>query len=137
FDWAQSYQGKAPDVGAYENEELVEGPPFRFLTPPNGKINYREKPRIVRHEVKENKLIIYFSEKINPASIQKDDLTLFDSEKEFAVSSISVTNENYAVTIEANGKIIKENLSISFKKMPVGMNGEKATYWASTIKIER
>lgn len=137
FNWKQDYEGKAPDVGAYENGKLVDGPPFRFLIPPKTEFTYQEKPRIVKHKVNENKLTIYFSTEINTSSIRKDDLMLFNNGKEIPILSISFSDENYAVIIEADSKLFEENLSISFKKMPVGINGEKATYWASTIKIEK
>ena len=137
FNWTQSYNGSAPDIGAYENDSLIEGPPFRFLNPPEGEINYKEKPRIVRYNVEENELILYFSDRLDPDSINRNDINLFEDGKSIEVSSVLITDENYAITIKTGKKITKEELSISFNKMPLGMNGEKATYWASTIKIAR
>ena len=135
FNWKQDYSGSAPDIGAFENDKLVEGPPFRFLIPPDEELNYKERPRIVRYNVEDNQLILYFSDKIEPNSVNGDEINLFENGEGLKVTSVSVTDENYAVTIKTGKRLIKENLSLSFKKMPLGMNGEKATYWASTIKI--
>lgn len=137
FNWKQDYEGKAPDVGAYENGKLVEGPPFRFLFPPETEFSYKEKPRIVKHDINENKLTVYFSAEIDTSTLKKEDVILFNNKNKIPVLSVSFSDENYAVTFETAVKLIKENLSISFKKMPVGTNGEKATFWASTIKIKK
>ena len=137
FDWTQSYKGKAPDVGAYENNELVDGPPFRFLLPPGVKVSYKEKPRIVRDRVNSNKLILFFSEAINPETVKKEDINLFVNHNSKLIKTISFSDHNYKMIIETNSGIDEKDISISFKKMPVGVNGEKATYWGSTIRIEK
>ena len=135
FNWKQDYSGSAPDIGAFENDKLVEGPPFRFLIPPDEELNYKERPRIVRYNVEDNQLILYFSDKLEPNSVNSDEINLFENGEGLKVTSVSVTDENYTITIKTGKRLTKENLSLSFKKMPLGMNGEKATYWASTIKI--
>lgn len=137
FDWTQSYHGKAPDVGAYENNELVEGPPFRFLLPPGTEVSYKEKPRIVRSKTNSNKLILFFSEAINSETVKKEDVNLFVNHDPELVKDISFSDHNYKMIIETDSNIKGKDVSISFKKMPVGINGEKVTYWASTIKIEK
>ncbi len=137
FDWSQSYEGKAPDVGAYENGKLVEGPPFRFLLPPGGKVEYKEKPRIVRYSIDGNKLIIYFSDQIDKSSVAKEGINIFSADKKLPITFVSFSGNNYEMIIETGAKFSGENISLSFNKMPQGMNGETATYWASAIKIKK
>ena len=137
FDWTQSYEGKAPDVGAYENDKLVEGPPFRFMTLTDSKIEYKEKPRIVRYYLDRNKLTIYFSDQINKLSVMKEDINVFSENEKVPVISVSFPRNNYEMIIETNAKLSGESISISFNKMPKGINGENATYWASTINIHK
>ncbi len=133
----KSYKGKAPDVGAYENNELVEGPPFRFLLPPGTETTYKEKPRIVRDKINSNKLILFFSEGINPETVMKEDINLYADHDLKLVRDVSFSDHNYKMIIKTDSDIEGKNVSISFKKMPIGMNGEIATYWASTIRIEK
>ena len=66
--FTQSYEGKAPDIGAYEGDKLVEGPPFYTRIPPGGLL-YTEKPRITRHRVKGPVLTVFFSWPLRPATL--------------------------------------------------------------------
>jgi hypothetical protein len=137
YDWTQSFHGKAPDVGAYEDGALVDGPPFRFMVPPEGKVSYAEKPRIVRHRVEGNKIILFFSEKLEPASVNKSDAELFEGNDALEIVSASFPLNRYELVIETKSSIGHGELSLSFKRLPVGMNGERVTYWASTIGVHK
>ncbi|MGD8780465.1 MAG: hypothetical protein PVH88_16050 [Ignavibacteria bacterium] len=136
LDWTQTYSGNAPDVGAYENGELVEGPPFRFMIPPNSKIEHKEKPRIVRHKIKGNALTIYFSDQIDTVRSRDCKIKVFAKGKEVEVISAEYQN-TYRLDLITDSKLDKHDVSILFNKMPLGMNGENATYWASTIRIKK
>ena len=135
YDWAQSYRGAAPDIGAYEDGVLVEGPAFRYMAPPQSQIVYAEKPRIVRHRVEGNKVIIYFSEKIDPSSFRKEDIELFANGGELGILSASFPRDKYELVIETTTAPGSGMVSVSFKRLPVGMNGERVTYWASAMNI--
>ncbi|MCX6170279.1 MAG: hypothetical protein NTX65_13110 [Ignavibacteriales bacterium] len=137
FDWKQSFEGKAPDIGAYENNKLVEGPPFRFMIPPDGSIEYKEKPRIVRNYIDGNKVIIYFSGQIDPSSVKITDVALYKRDEKLKVESVSFPNNKYEMIVGVQTIPVKGDLSLSFHSMPLGINGEQATYWASTIKIHK
>jgi hypothetical protein len=135
FEWTQSFRGKAPDMGAYEDGILVEGPPFRYMESPDGKSLYQEKPRIVRHHVIGNRVIIYFSDQIDPAASTKGDVAVFEGERVLNISSLSFPRNKYEMVIETGAVSDPSALSVAFKQLPRGMNGEQATVWASTIRI--
>jgi hypothetical protein len=137
FDWIQSFAGKGPDMGAYEDGTLVEGPPFRFMVPPQGEMSYKEKPRIVRDRTDGNKITLFFSEKIDPSSVGAEDIELYKGEEKLAISSVSFPRNNYELVVEAKSVSVPGELSLSFRRLPSGMNGERATSWASTIKIHK
>ena len=137
LDWTQSYIGKAPDVGAYENGKPVDGPAFRFMIPPQGKISYKEKPRLVKNRIYGNKVILYFSDRIDPLSVKNNFVELYKGGEKLSITSVSFSNDNYQMNVEANSIPASGELSVSFKTMPKGINGETATYWASAIKIYR
>ncbi len=134
FNWIQSFEGKAPDIGAYENNKLVEGPPFRYLVPPGSKINLKEKPRIVRNYIKGNKIVIYFSDKIDASSVRKEFISIYKGGKKMKIASVSFPENEYQMVIEAGMLLGEGEFSISFNQMPKGINGEAATFWASTIR---
>lgn len=136
-DWAQEFAGKAPDVGAYENGQLVEGPPFRIMDPPEGILPYKEKPRIVRAKVIGKSVMIFFSDKISPMSVRKEDVEVFEDNRGIDVSTVELSPDRYAVIIGVKEEIDMKALSLAFKKMPRGMNGEEATYWASAMHVHK
>ena len=136
LDWRQSYDGKAPDVGAYENGNLVEGPPFRFRIPPDANLSYKEKPRIVRYKIEGNKLILFFSDKIDTSVSKENIISVYQGEQNIQVKSVSFNN-NYKLVVNTYSSLSKDDLSIKFNSIPKGLNGEIATYWASAIKIKK
>ncbi len=136
-DWVQEFDGKAPDVGAYENDQLVEGPPFRIMNPPEGTLTYKEKPRIVRDKVAGKSVTVYFSDRIDPGSVTKDDIELYKGDEKLMVVAMTLSPDGYRLSALVNAEVDRSALSISFTRMPRGLNGEEATYWASTMPIHR
>jgi hypothetical protein len=137
FDWTQKYSGKAPDVGAFEGEELVDGPAFRFILPEGVKTEYNENPRIVKSIVDKNKFLLYFSSEIDPTTVDKGFVHLYLKDQELKITSMSFPRDNYEMELVANKTIKKDEVSISFEKFPKGKNGELATGWASSVKIHK
>jgi hypothetical protein len=135
--WTQSYVGKAPDIGAYDNGKLVEGPPFRFIPPPGAVLSYKEKPRIVRDYINGNNLILYFSEALDPITVKKDSIILYSNNVKVRISKVSLGDDNYSLSITTGKDLSGSTPSISFEPLPYGINGQQATYWASTIKIHK
>ena len=130
--FTQSYEGSAPDMGAYEGDHLVEGPPFQFLEPPGGSL-YVEKPRMVRHRVNGNQLTIFFSIDINPSTVNKNSITLQSGGQNVAIQSVAFHDSPRAMVITTGQELDENNLAIQFDPLPVGTNGETATYWASVL----
>lgn len=137
LDWSQSFNGKAPDLGAFEDGRLVEGPAFRFMTPPGSRVEYKEKPRIVRCRSEENRVSLYFSDKINPASVKKDDIELYRGDTRIKMSSVSCSRNNYELVLETEALPAVGEISLQFKNLPKGLNGETVTMWASAAKLHR
>jgi hypothetical protein len=137
FDWTQSFGGKAPDMGAYEDGTLVEGPPFRFMIPPDSGVLYREKPRIARDRTEGKTITLFFSEKIEPSSVRREDIELYRGEEKLVITSASFPRNNYELVLEMQSASPRGELSLTFRQLPSGMNGERATSWASTIKIHK
>ncbi|MBD3288862.1 T9SS type A sorting domain-containing protein [candidate division KSB1 bacterium] len=132
FDWEQDYEGAAPNIGAFENGRLVEGPPFRFREPPGGAY-YTENPRIVRHQIDQNQLLFHFSAELDPASVTTDAIHLFQDSLEIEVQDVSFPENEYEMLITANRVLRADEISLRMDPLPVGRNGESATHWASTI----
>ena len=133
--WTQAYKGKAPDIGAYENNDLVEGPPFRFRLPDSAKFSYKERPRIVRYRAEGKKLFIYFSDQINTSSVTPLTILLGSHGRRIAVFDASFPNSKYELVIETKTKIDPATIAIGFQSLPRGMNGMPVTYWASVLPV--
>jgi len=133
FGWTQEFQGNAPDVGAYEDGQLVEGPPFRFAIPPGGTVAYREKPRVTRHRIRGNTLLLDFSERIDTGMVRKDHIALIKGEVPVTVASVTFADP-YSAVITTAEMPDKGELTLRWNVLPVGLNGEPLTYWASTIR---
>lgn len=134
FNWEQSYLGKAPDIGAFEGEKRMEGPPFKYLEPPM-EDGYDEKPRIVRHEIPGNELILYFSFDLDEASTRATSIKVFSGNESINVREIMLDKHDRRKLIVTLSENIPEGLSVYFDALPVGINGKKATHWASAIPV--
>jgi hypothetical protein len=137
FDWVQSFEGGAPDAGAFEGDKLSEGPPYRFLAPPESNLTYKERPRIVRHKIKDNFLILWFSEALDPLTVNKNSVSVFSGQNKLAVSMVSMRLNNYEMIIETPSVVPSEDVSLCFNSLPKGLNGETLTYWSSSINIKK
>ncbi len=66
----RSFEGIAPDIGAYDNGHLIEGPPFRYMEPA-AEVPYREMPRITRHWFDGEDLELWFSIPLKEESLDR------------------------------------------------------------------
>lgn len=134
--WEQTFAGQGVDIGAYENNELVEGPPFRFRKPEGAMFDYMETPRIVRYTTRKNTIHLFFSDAIDPRSIKATDVQVFNNGKEIKIHHISFKNSAYELIVETDNDPGK-NLSIRFVHPPVSVHGATYTNWASAIPIKK
>ena len=135
FGWVQSYQGTAPDIGAYEGGDLQEGPPFRFRTLPGMSFAYAEKPRIVRSRLTGSTLSLSFSDAIDPSTVSAAAILLSQSGTVLRVGGVSLADDNFRMNLEiAPGRALDERaMTVAFTPLPKGMNGENVTLWATTL----
>lgn len=134
YEWTQSYDGAAPDIGAFEGSKLTDGPPFRFLPSPEGAF-YQERPRISKHLVDGSKLALFFTTAINPDSISTSDVSLFEDGQPVAIDSIRFPHHHHEMVLYCKEGLEADKLSLLFANQPVGQNGLKGTYWGSSIPI--
>lgn len=133
--WTQSYQGSAPDVGAFEGEDLHEGPAFRFRSPPGVAVPYVEKPRIVRSRLSGNTLSLNFSEVLDPATISAQAITITEKGVPLGVLGVYLSDGDYRMNVDTDPgrQVDVRDLTVSFNPLPKGRNGETATLWAATL----
>jgi hypothetical protein len=139
FGWTQSFQGTAPDVGAYEGADIQEGPPFRFRIPPGVLSTYTEKPRIVRSRVAGNTLALFFSAPIDPSTVSASAALVTLSGAPLRVVSLSLSDDNYTMNIgiEPGRTLNEQSLAVGFNPLPKGANGETATLWGAALAAYR
>ena len=81
--------------------------------------------------------MLFFSGKLNKSSVDKGKIEVYQNGNIIDVESATVSDDNYEIILQTDKELHPKQLSISFKELPVGLNGERATYWASTINIFR
>ena len=134
FQWVQRFAGTAPDIGAYEGGNLADGPPFRFIPSPQGAY-YEERPRISRHRLDNNLLVLYFSAELDTATVSPGMLGVFSNGNPVTVDSLFFPNHHFEMYIHLTETPAFDSLSIWFSEKPLGTNGLPLTYWASTVPI--
>ncbi len=53
------YRGEAPDIGAYDNGELIQGTPFQYMLP-GQEVPFKEMPWITRYQTESNFIKVWF-----------------------------------------------------------------------------
>lgn len=132
FNWIQSYEGNAPDIGAFEGNQLTDGPPFRFI-PAQGFDLYEERPRISKHKVLKDRLLLYFSAPLDPNTLDANSIQVYQDGKAVEVESIDFPRDNYEVHIQTKASLSEARCSIEMGNEIKGENGLAVTKWASTI----
>jgi hypothetical protein len=135
--WVQSFQGAAPDIGAFEGDSLVEGPPFRFRTSPELDIGYIERPRIVRSKIVGERLDVWFSAPLDPSTVSASSVSLREDESTIGVLGVSLSDDNYRMGIDAGKDIDGSKIKLSFNPLPKGTNGADATLWAAALPFSK
>ena len=131
--WSQSFSGSAPDIGAFEGDQPIDGPVFRFRNAPGLNISYKEKPRIVKSKVTGNILDLFFSDILDPATAANSDIILREKGIAVDISNLLILNDNYLMELETSKNLSEKDLTIEFRNFPRGMNGENVTLWGSTL----
>lgn len=130
--FTQSYQGSAPDIGAYEGEQLFQGPAFEAKVPPGG-LQYSERPRIVRHTVDGSTLRIFFSWPLQ-SSVSSSAINLTADGANIPITNVSSGTSGRELILATGTNLSGKKLSLKFNTLPTGTNGQTATQWASTIE---
>ncbi|BBM85817.1 right-handed parallel beta-helix repeat-containing protein [Candidatus Uabimicrobium amorphum] len=116
-DWQSVFDGKAPDMGAFEKDKCLPGPPFCFMSD-----KYQERPRIVRLEMTNNDLRIWFS--------------VVMPEKEIEVrmgdNKITAVLQGHSLKCKIPDGLGKENIYLP--KNLCGTNGLHITLWSCQYK---
>ncbi len=131
FEWTE---GIAPPVGAFDGDQLVDGPPFRFRVPPGG-VTIPEKPRIVRHKILGDTLVVYFSVPVDAATVSPSSIHLSIGHDRVGIVQAVFPHNAYEMMVVADRVLQLEGLALRFDPLPVGVNGQAATHWASTIPL--
>jgi len=132
--FTQNYSGLAPDIGAYEGDRLVEGPPFYIRTPPDG-LPYREHPRITRHRVHNSQITLFFSTDLRPESVVTHAIDLRADNQKVIITKVRMGDTKREVIIEGQTNVENKLLKLALDPLPRGENGKLVTKWASTIEM--
>jgi hypothetical protein len=135
------YLGASPNMGAYEGEQRVYGLPFHYREAPGGSL-YQEKPRIVRIFHRGDRLAIFFSTEMDPASLEDTTFALESNHQKIPVKSLAVAGaprqQALIVTLEGPLPEEMEAVQVYLGNAPLrGLNGKLATLWAADLRLVR
>lgn len=122
------FTGDKLDIGAYDDNILVEGPVFRY-TDPGEEMPDKEKPRIVKHKIDQNKLTLWFSAPLDSETIQARNFWL----NTIPFSSYILEDDGYRLVLQSEVVLPVENIALQITEKPKGTNGEEIVLWASSI----
>jgi len=130
-----SYKGKAPDIGAWQGEHLVDGPAFRY-SDPGVEVPFKEHSRITKFSINGNMLSCWFSIAMPIKEIKKTRFTLISSGQEIPLKFSQVQDEGYCYIFSFKNKIDPHSqLKLEVDDWPIGQNGMSMTGWASAIEV--
>lgn len=141
----RSFKGTAPDIGAYDNGSLIDGPPFRYMEP-EVEVPYLEMPRITRHWFDGEDLELWFSVPLEEEVLDRIRfrLRVEGEESEWEIEGLS--EDAYGLWLtksEANvpreipaGESTDGRPLLMFSEWPRGTNGMIMTNWATTLPVE-
>lgn len=132
-DFTQFFQGTNPDIGAYEGNLLVEGPPFAWSIPAGG-LTYKDKPRVSRYRVNGNELRLFFSSELDPATVKAGRFKVMGDGTLLSLTTFKPGPTAREVIITFSTAIGSKKLKLCMNPLPLGVNGEQATNWASAIE---
>lgn len=123
YNWRSVFKGNAPDIGAFEGDDMHIGPPFRF-----DDSGYQEAPRIVQLFVTNLALEIFFSAAM-----------LSDAKTPVSIKLINGRSINLACALNAYNLhcdfpseiMYSQVLSITLSKNLKGTNGLEMSLWAA------
>ncbi len=133
------YEGKRPDIGAYEGEQRIEGPPFRYMDP-RVEVPFEELPRITRVKAEEKKLQLWFSMPMDAASLKNNGFLIGDGTRTIDLEYKSLSKDGYTLCLSGKA-LVKLNttersaLKLQLSKWPLGKNGQPLSAWASEINV--
>ena len=122
------FTGDKLDIGAYDDNKLVEGPVFRYVNP-GIEMPEREKPRIVKHEIEKNSLKLWFSCPLDIQTIRTGNFALND----IVFQRSLLQDDGYLLTLTAKENLPQCDVYLSMSHKPKSIEGEEVTLWASSI----
>ena len=134
------YSGRRPDIGAYDNDALIQGLPFRYIAP-DAKVPYKELPRITRMQVKDDKVRIWFSLPMDGFSLKLADNWLAHGDQLYPLEYKALSNDLYCLTLKgmylpsATNAFDLRGMELILSEWPKDMQGKRLSSWASEVQV--
>lgn len=133
LDWTQSFEGSAPEIGAYENKLPVTGPFFRVID--NDALQaVEELPRISQLHYTNEYLEISFSAPLDPSTVHQNVVFVYNDGSRETIGDFELINGNHTLRIvrKSDSKI---PVSIDVIDGLTGANQLPATDWGNASKF--
>ncbi len=135
-----TYSGRRPDIGAYDNDALIQGLPFRYRAP-DAKVPYRELPRITRMQVEDDKVHIWFSLPMDDFSLKLTDKWLVHGDQLYPLEYKALSDDLYCLTLKSTQLSLLSDsedlnsMELLLSHWPKDLQGQKLSSWASEVQV--
>jgi len=134
-DLIADFEGKGPDIGAYDNGKLIEGPAFRYVES-RERIPFLEMPRMTRYRIEGNKLTLWFSVPLDKAGLASLEFGLSDGQNSTLLEFEDMCSDDYGVVLSAKKELKQPSAFLTLSGYPSGKNGKALTGWASVLPLK-
>ena len=134
------YSGRRPDIGAYDNDELIRGIPFRYMNP-GVALPYTELPRITRIKTTGKEMRIWFSLPMDRFTLKLTQKSLLFNGHLYPLDFLDLSEDGYCLTLkgrglpETNDPSALRSMELVLSQWPQDTQGRKLTTWASEIRV--
>jgi hypothetical protein len=129
------YSGNAPDIGAFENNQLVQGPLFRFESFPHAK-EKNEFPRITGYRLHDHLLEVHFSIPMDPKSFTRNRLFLSSEDRLIQLTAGELSGDGFVSRFQLEEKPTGAIKSLIIRNRLKAKNGNLLTNWATALPVE-
>ncbi len=132
LNWTSIYEGTAPDIGAFDENEPIQGPFFRTDTLALA-IPVLEHPRITQHRSTNDSNYLSFSYPIDETTISGN-ITVFGENHESMLITDFVSMDNgYSIGFQSRFPVLRATITGPLQ----GINGLRATNWANAADFTK
>ena len=128
------YEGKSPDIGAFEGDRLYFGKPFEYMKESKA-VNFIEHPRISRYLEDGSHIKFWFTTPVSVESMKSCTFELIMKNSSQFITWHPELSDPYCFVFSLENTSLTKDFKLAISGSPKGVNGAKITSWASAVPL--